>query len=108
MARRTRRIRLVQIVFVRSSVILLVKNQRESLIHYRLNEASRKCNKQNAYIGTQITEETYSKSSHVIARQLRSLDKKESHNSYALSNYEFKYSSYPSRIFLPFVIIKLR
>ena len=43
------------------------------------------------YIGTQITEKIYSKSSHIIARQLRSLNKKESHNSYALSNYEFKY-----------------
>lgn len=64
------------------------------------------------YIGTQITEKTYGKSSHiVIARQLRSLNKKESHNSYALSNYEFKYSSILVVLYLillSLAIIKLR
>jgi len=58
------------------------------------------------YIGTQITEKIYSKSSHIIARQLRSLNKKESHNSYALSNYEFKY--FTILVVLSLMIIKLR
>jgi len=72
MARRTRRIKLVRVVFVWWYYSWKINAYRLSL---SLNEASRKCNKQNAYIGTQITEKTYSKSSHaVIARQLHSLN----------------------------------